>query len=113
MGAENSPSDWQCGRDIDTLKENSLSARKPALVECWGRNLIKIKGQMRGKEAEVVSVGNAFQVLSCSVEQIKGSRSSSSTWQILENIYIWMDIVAKREKGWKQRRKQSCGERSR
>lgn len=58
--------------DIDTLKENSFSERKPALVECWVRNLIRIKVQMRGKEAEAVSVGNAFQMFSCSGEQISG-----------------------------------------
>lgn len=29
--------------DIDILKENSFSERRPALVECWGRNLAGFK----------------------------------------------------------------------
>lgn len=55
---------------IDILKENSFSERKPVLVKCWGINLIRIKVQMRGKEAEAMSVGNAFQVFSYSGEQV-------------------------------------------
>lgn len=42
--------------DNDTLKEKSFSDRKSVFVMCWGRNLIRIKVQMRGKEAEAVQL---------------------------------------------------------
>ena len=47
-------------RDTGTLKENSLNGRKPVLVEYCGRNLTKVKVQMRNKEMEVVNTGNTL-----------------------------------------------------
>lgn len=47
-------------QDTDTLKENSFSGRKPVLVEYWGRNLTKVKAQMRNKGTEVVNIGNTL-----------------------------------------------------
>lgn len=48
-------------QNTDTLKENSFSGRKPVLVEYWGRNLTKVKIQMKkNKEMEVVNIGNTL-----------------------------------------------------
>lgn len=41
--------------DNDTLKK-SFSERKSVFVMWWGRNLIRIKVQMRGKKAEAVQL---------------------------------------------------------
>lgn len=59
IGTENSPFDWQHAKH-DSLKENSFSGRKPVLVEYWGRNLTKVKIQMKNKEMEVVNIGNTL-----------------------------------------------------
>lgn len=80
--------------DIDTLKENSFSERKPALVECWGRNLIRIKVQMRGKEAEAMSVGNVFQVFSCLGEHISGVKVKFLNMADLREYLHKMEVVS-------------------
>ena len=50
----------------------SLSPTSPVLVEYWGRNLTKVKIQMKNKEMEVVNIGNTLWKFGYSGEQISG-----------------------------------------
>lgn len=63
--------------DIHTLKEMHFSERKSVLEECWYRNLAKV--QMRSKETEAMSIGNAFQKFSYSGEQANGVKKKFFT----------------------------------
>ena len=58
------------------FKEISFSERKPFLVESWHINLSRVQLQIRSRETETVSKGNAFQKFNYSREQIVGSKES-------------------------------------
>lgn len=103
--------------DTDILKEHDFSERKLVFAECWGRNLIKIKVQMRGEEAEAVSI--AFQTFSYSGEQISGVKGKFfDTGDLREYLYANGNCQARGRNWWcrgewMQRKEQNCGERGR